>query len=426
MNLIMDRFTKNKERLPMYIFTCMIIIIIAVVTEASIKYQASLQKVVWVILALLGFAMFFYKVAIRKTDVEKEKAMFLIANFEYLPFVVAFLYTACVGVIMHEKIGMTQQAFTTMSYLIVDMIAAYFITSMFKEKSINVMFYAIALSYGLTLIFAFNEIGLNRVFEYFFGQYKGNAGYFEKNDIGVAVVPLILMYIYMIINQKKDKRNNIIKLVFLVLILIMCGKRSAFTGTIVGVVIIALFAIFKNKNKLLSIIVSLSFILGAFLYVCFIKYGVLEAVCKSLSINSMGRLSVYTYFNDQYKISLLYMGKGFQYVHRYMEAGLGNDLVNTFSYLHNSILQIYIETGFCGFFLWFSHILIGGKMLVRKIVNDEAAIFYLILAVSMVTIFATDNVLTYPVYQLTQNITILNFVYREKVKSEECNNNIEL
>ena len=114
----------------------------------------------------------------------------------------------------------------------------------------------------------------------------------------------------------------------------------------------------------------------------------------------MGRIEVYEWFSDQYYLSPLYLGKGFQYIHRYMMNGLGSRLVNDYHYLHNTILQLYIEGGFWGFFLWFIHGAVGIPMMLRKWFSENTAAFYLVVIVATFAIFTVDNALTYPVYQV--------------------------
>ena len=109
----------------------------------------------------------------------------------------------------------------------------------------------------------------------------------------------------------------------------------------------------------------------AYGYVCVIKLGILKMICRLLGINTMGRVEVYAWFEDQYNLTPFYFGEGFQYIRRYMEFGRGNWLVNAFHNLHNSILQIYIETGFWGFFMWFGFLLVLIPKKVRSIYGSN-------------------------------------------------------
>ena len=124
-------------------------------------------------------------------------------------------------------------------------------------------------------------------------------------------------------------------------------------------------------------------------------------VCDLLQINTMGRVEVYGWFEDQYNLTPFYFGRGFQYIRLYMEHERGNWMVNSFHYLHNSILQIYIETGFWGFLMWFGFLLVWIPNKVRSIYGSNGYAFYAVLMTATVIMFTVDNVLTYPLYQVS-------------------------
>ena len=169
---------------------------------------------------------------------------------------------------------------------------------------------------------------------------------------------------------------------------------------------LAMFLVHKKHQKAVCHWAMAGCVVLPFLYVCFIRFGGLSFAAELLHINSMGRVEVYEWFSDQYTISPLYFGKGFQYVHRYMVAGLGDYLVNNFGYLHNSILQLYIEGGFWGFFLWFTYMAVGIPLALRKWYCSKTVMFYLTVLAATVAVFAVDNVLTYPLYQVCLYATL--------------------
>ena len=107
------------------------------------------------------------------------------------------------------------------------------------------------------------------------------------------------------------------------------------------------------------------------------------------------------------------------------EGGAAISMVSNFDFLHNSNLQVYIELGFFGFFMWFSYFL---YILPRKIKKRFGAdVFYLasIILISMVYLFMTDNVMTYPVYQSTTYICIFSIVFYNEKKLRGENRNAE-
>lgn len=389
----------------------LVIVIVGVVSELSIPGQATLQKIVWIFLAFVGV----YIYQRRKERVWRD--LFLISNISYLPFVVMAILTPFLCSISYSQVDSSLQALTTTLYLIVDMLAAYCLVALFKKRAAIILFCAIALSYALSIIFAVCELSLQEIFDYFFNGIALLRDYFEKHDVGVAVVPLIFFFACTLKGQNKATRKQYcVCIVVLIAIMLMCGKRSAYMGFAVGLAMIAGCYLCKtrsNKEKL-SVLIAFMFLVGLLMYVCLIPTGVLGSIVNALGINSMGRVEVYDWFSDQYDISPFYLGKGFQYVHIYMESGLGSWLVNAFDYLHNSILQIYIEAGFWGFWLWIAFYLIIYPYVIKRLFGGNAFIFTMTIMVSMLTIFLTDNVLTYPLFQLVANAVILQYALCSK------------
>ena len=389
----------------------LVIVIVAVVSELSIPGQATLQKIVWVLLAFMGI----YIYQRRKERVWRD--LFLISNISYLPFVVMAVLTPFLCSLSYSQVDSPLQALTTTLYLIADMLSAYCLVALFKKRAAIILFCAIALSYALSIIFAICELSLQEIFDYFFNGIALSRDYFEKHDVGVAVVPLIFFFACTLKGQSKTMRKQYcVYIVVLIAIMLMCGKRSAYMGFAVGLAMIAGYYLCKtrfNKEKL-SVLIAFVFLAGLFMYVCLISTGDLGSIVNALGINSMGRVEVYDWFSDQYDISPFYLGKGFQYIHVYMESGLGSWLVNAFDYLHNSILQIYIEAGFWGFWLWIAFYLIIYPYVIKRLFGSNAFIFTMTIMVSMLTIFLTDNVLTYPLFQLVTNAVILQYALCSK------------
>ncbi len=386
-----------------------LVIAVAIVCELSIPNQAILQKALWILLAIVGIFVFImrdrYNLVLNR--------MFLIANLAYAPFVIAAIGTVSMYFLVGDELNITIQAITTTIYLIVDMLAAYCLVSVFKTKSILIMIAAICLSYALSLFVGFLSVGLNGFILYLSGSNLISSVWFEKHDVGVSVVPLVIFLIFKFKEMgNSNKRICIAVLLALMLILFICGKRSALMGLCVGIFCFLIYRITRDERNRISVVFisAICVLIGSYAYVCIIHSGILGNIANYFAINSMGRIEVYEWFTDQYDITPVYFGKGFQYIHQYMNAGLGSELVNDFDYLHNSILQIYIETGFWGFWAWFIFILIIFPYSIKRYFGNRCYIFASTLMIVTVAIFMTDNVLTYPLYQLTLYVTLFAFI----------------
>jgi O-antigen ligase len=241
----------------------------------------------------------------------------------------------------------------------------------------------------------------------------------ERNDIGTAVAPVIILYMYLMIQGKEKNKLYLRRIIIMSVIMLLCGKRSAMVA--IGVALIVFWVLSLNiKDKLKFCYLLSMFTMGVlYVFVVAVKTGVLEWICLKIGISTQGRVYVWSWFDDQYNLSPFYMGKGFQYVHKYMEAyiaerGVITSMVSNFGYLHNSILQIFIELGFAGFFLWFVFYLIFYPNNLRKIFGVNTYYLCVILMVCNVWMYMTDNTLTYPIYQSTLYIALFSYVFFEK------------
>ena len=393
--------------------------IIAVVSESSICPNTLFQKIVFCILALLGvyYIIFFCK--------EKNSKKFVYTFLLFaLPFVLASVYTVTYCLIKGDLYGLSLQSITTSIYIIVDVMVAVGVVFIWKYDSIKIVSDAVIISYFITLFMSVFRHGIGQLWLYITARNKYPdwyfSGDFERHDIGVAVVPIIVFLLSEIIY--KDRWKNIeywIRIALCMMILFLCGKRSAYMGLLVGIGLVTLYKVIKNKKYLLSCLIIGFSLFGSFMYVYLIKAGILHNIFDSLGINSMGRLAVYDWFSNQYKLSILYFGKGFQYIHRYMIMGLGSELVNKFGYLHNSILQIYIEIGFIGFWILFGIWLILNPFIIKRNIGKSTARFYICMIVSMIVICTVDNVMTYPLYQICMFIVVIQHANAEKDKYYE-------
>lgn len=388
-------------------------VLIGIVSELSIPNQSLLQKVLWMGLAIFGIYYFY-------TNVKKKKSieLFFLLSLLILPFILSVVHAFIIN-FNNDNLGIIKQAFTTSMYIVVDFLMVYFLIIFFKANAIYVLTNGIIFSYILGVLLSSFKYGFFATVISFFFNEAPISVYLENHDIGVAVVPILIYIVFNIVNKGKIEKKDISTIVPLIIILIACGKRSAYLAIIVSVLIgLGIYVFRKSTRKVCHIFLWITFSC-AFLYIILLKENILTHIVNMLGINTMNRLHVYDWFNNQYNLSLLYFGKGFQYIHRYMVMGCGDYFVNNFRYLHNTILQLYIEYGFIGFTLWnLFELYIYPKLISYKLSN---LVLYTILIISTYSMYAVDNVLTYPVYVVTF-LLVLGSNILAKGNNEETGN----
>lgn len=211
----------NEKKIKDYkILNMILIIVLAVVSETNFSFQAGMQKIIFLLIAAIG--MICYMGGIRKQFYDK---MFVDIIYMSVPFLFAFLYTLFI-IIDNNKfhLNIRTQAFTTSVYAVVQMCFAATIIYIYKEKAIDLVFSYIVCSYCITIVMTIRSLGQAPL-----------SNLLERNDVGTAVVPLMLYYIFLIFYEKQKLKMNYVKILILMIIFILCGKRSAFVGFAIGI-----------------------------------------------------------------------------------------------------------------------------------------------------------------------------------------------
>jgi len=422
-SLLKTTYKLKKSSLVTGIF----IIVMAIISDTSFSFHDIAQKSLLSIIALFGMIQW---LNLKKNNIEQR--LFRTALGSFLPFGIAFIYTFIIVTINNQyQLPIQMQAFTSTVYAAVQMFFAATIVCMLKYKTIDIVADYVILSYVFTMIRVFYNYSLEEIQS----KYSTIYNLLEKHDIGVAVVPLLLYYIFSIAYRKvreSERRNACVKIAALSIVMILCGKKAAYLSLAIGIVVMYMIC-WRLKNKVTFVrILTVISIICLYGYIIIIHSGLLIAVCEHFDIKIVGRVSVWDWFREQYSIMPWYLGKGFQYVHLYMVNNIagnrsGYSMVTEFGYLHNSDLQIFIELGFWGFLFWFFYYLYIFPNRIRRRFGNESYYLCVMLQISMVVMYMVDNVLTYPVYQTTVYAVLLSHcsMYTIKNRNNEVVNNVK-
>lgn len=386
------------------IISPILIICIATVSSLRVPNQSTLQKALWMLLALFGAFGLFAKVMnlrIPKCLQTRDLGQIGVLGWFFVPFALVAVYSVIYCTLTNDQLGTRTQSVTTTCFILVDLLMALWLINTYGKKSIIILAAAIILSYAITFILAAKSVGVDNIVTEL--QKSGQKNLFESHDVGVAVVPLITALVYMSYRGKcsgqKLKWYIIAILIGLVAVLLLCGKRSAYLSLVVAAASALILCAARDKQRIALKVLCTAGFLICFLYVVFTRTGVLDFLYEGFGTLS-DRYYVWKCFDGQYSISPLYLGKGFGYVHRYMVSGIGPGIVTVYNYLHNSILQIYIEAGFIGFLIWFGIYYFVFPMFARRFGGKRVEAFVVVSIVAMSAMFTIDNTLTYPVYQV--------------------------
>lgn len=398
----------NKARLRDFAFVG----IFAFMAETEFSFHVLGQKVCMLVVALVGLAIYLSGRKLNITCCCIYRYL-LIAAF---PFLFALFHAIIVVSINNQyNLSIISQAFTSTGFAFVQMMFVGVLIIFYKGRAIDVSYYIIVVSYGITIICELSKHTISSIIS----NYNTIYNYFERHDIGVSVVSIIIYYLYKILVEKEHKKKYNRRLIIMILIMLMCGKRSALLSIGVAVFVMVVISLnLKDKYKFCKMM-SIMMVILLYVYVVLIQTNAIVVICNKLGISTQGRIDVWSWFSNQYDITPMYFGKGFQYIHKYMTAYIAEDgnpisMISMFGYLHNSDLQIFIELGFLGFFLWFLFYLSWYPNKIKKCFGLSTYYLCYVLMISMVIMYMADNTLTYPLYQTTTYCAIFTHAFLKK------------
>ncbi len=388
------------------------ILVLAIGTASCLRIpgQDILQKILWAVLAVAGIWYMARSLkrmsASRWPRLSSVRLALLLLGF-WVPFLLVAVYSVVYGLITSDPLETYKQSITTSGYVLIDICMALLIIELYRAKAFKLLAVALIVSYAITCGVVLSDVGIQNIITILTDDANN---LLESHDVGVAVVPVLLTYGYIqFVTKEKGAlgKPDYIIVFLLILVLFACGKRSAYLSLVAGAAAMLFIRIIK-KSSAAKVICVFCFI-ACVAYVAVIRLGFLDQFKGALGSVS-DRYYVWKYFDNQYEFSPLYLGKGLGYVHRYMESGLGTSLVSNYDYLHNSILQIYIEAGFFGFLIWMTIYLFLIPQLAGRIMGISAENYITCIIVSMIAMFAVDNTLTYPVYQVCLFASIGSYI----------------
>ena len=388
---------------------CFIAILIGATSCLLLPYQAIAQKLLWCILALAGF---FYIVCNRRRVIgahSGKSSCFSFLNISFLfllPYIGASVASFVFCAVRGDTLGTVQQAFTTTCFIVVDVFVSVFLICHYKARALSLIIISFIISYCVTIGYA---VICNGPEAFIARILRCDFAFLESHDVGVAVVPPLILIICCMIEQRQILKKDLISAVLLVFILILCGKRSAYLSLLSAafgwILLRVSYSLFHNHKRWVICFVGVVGVSLCLFYVIAIHHDWLGFLSQGFGTLS-DRYNVWKHFDNIYSLSIDYYGYGFGYVHRYMVSGLGTWMVNAYGYLHNSILQIYIEVGLLLFIAWFFFLFIVIPMSVFRRYGPFRACFVMTLIISMVAMWTVDNTLTYPLYLVSFFVSI--------------------
>lgn len=288
-----------------------------------------------------------------------------------VPIIYIVIYTLVI-VLINGKFEFYTYTIKQIIFMVIPILASYSLVLILGKK-LNIP-KVIFISIGMVFI-------LNNILE--FNIYSFKSDLFEGTE--AFIFGLFMIYFA----YKKDKLYFFISLIGMYL----AHKRIVLAASIITLILYAISEKIKYKNrKKFNFIVYITLICISLVFIYIIYSGQLADIFIRYNINDMGRLHLYSLFDNNYKFSIFFIGNGIGYVDKLL------DLYNLYfgSNLHSDFLKIYIEIGMLGYIVYFYMYYISYKYIQN--INNKVGNLYIYLFIFTIFNYFTDNLLIYIYY----------------------------
>ena len=308
-------------------------------------------------------------------------------------FIIPVIIISCISFFTSKFIynietnSVINQSIARLSLYISGFIMAYYSVKIFGEKTLKLIIIAGTISYISVIIKWIIYSDINQVFNIFNNSVNG-----VSLEVHGLTYIFALILLYYIMNNTITNKKKIMLLAFLMFIIVLGNKRIIYGALIIS---IGLYYILNRNCKSSKIIEAISIVLSfvPLFYVILIKYGIIETLFFRLNITDNSRLMFWNYFNEYYKVTPTYWGRGIEFTDIIMEKTdtmyeLG---ITIKTQIHNDILKQYIGWGFIPFlyyYIMYSYFQV--ESLIKKGI-DRLPLKYLIIIIFSIFIFAFDN-----------------------------------
>lgn len=280
-------------------------------------------------------------------------------------------------------------------YVILAIMTAAACRYLFKEKSVLYCCYAMSIANTMIIIPVFIEDPAGFINEMInlvitFGDDTGPL--MKSIEIHDLTFAFGVIFLYALIHRDLYGRVRI--LLFSGFFSITGLKRIAAAGIVLGYVVYKLLFHIK-KYKRYVYILSGAIIITTFAYLCAVHYGLYDYL-ETIGLNTKGRNLIYGYINTLFYIGPGFLGNGLGFSSKSWNLPFYSKLFQ--DAYHNEFLKMYVEMGFCGYFIWiFLHLPFRIWYFIKQR-GKECGLTYFAIAIYCYITYATDN--TYYYYYL--------------------------
>lgn len=391
-------------------------ILLTITLTITFYSETMLPKVVSMALIPVAVLLFLIRADL---DNVKKTYRFALVNAIYLIFLLVI--SLIIWIANLENTIYIVQGSQRVMFQLINLTVAFCAVYLLREKAIDCVFFGAVLKNIIKIGLALKSYGPSQsVSDFLFfiksgGTQIGFMSAIEIHDVTYIFGLLILYYLFASHDSlKKRVWFSIVGFAFFLL----GFKRIALFSILVAILVGCILKRIKKAPRQKKVIYTLSVVAALIFlaYIPFIRYGAFDFVTSYFNIETNTRSSIYNFVANIYEFSPNYLGKGFDYIPRYLEyvKTLNLSFVGqSLNYLHNDILVYYIELGFWGFLFYLYYNFIFLQKWWYDHHNAGCAALFCILNLYSFLCFATGNTAHSYSFMLSLRIilfgAILNF-----------------
>lgn len=270
---------------------------------------------------------------------------------------------------------------------------------LFGERSIYTVFYGLAIANTLMIIIGVCSFGPSESWNSLYmmlttGEQQGFARALEIHDITFTYGFFIIYFLFF----AQHGKERTICITAALLYFVLGWKRISIVALVITVFLGLILGRMKSSHRIpLMKMLAWIFVIASFAYVLMVRFRVFEMITAYFNLDTMGRNEVYEYIRDYYKISIGFMGYGFEYATVLLQKVIETnpDAHIGVLGLHNNILTEYIELGFIGFWAWIIYTWVFQLRWMLNHWGEKTAMLFFFCELYIFITYTTDNTLYY-------------------------------
>lgn len=410
--------TGGKKRIFLQILYIVILAASAMGDMHGFSYTMTrIMKAISILIVLIGATVLFVS-----GNLDRVKTAGSFAGVYVFILVGIIIWSIFLWIVNLETVDFILRGATKFMYQFLVVLIIFAGVYMFGERAIYTTFYGIALTNLAILLINLVTFGpadsISSVIAMVTGgEQEGFVRAMEIHDVTFTFGFFIIYFLFFAQHNKERIFDIIIALFFFLL----GWKRIALMALPITVVMALMLGRMRSKYRIpLMKTIAWTAVILSFLYVAATRYGWFEMITNYFGIDTMGRNEIYSYIENYYKISIGFIGYGFEYTTVILQQVMQTDPDAHIGVLalHNNILTLYIEMGFVGFWAWMIYTWVFQLSWMLNHWGEKVAMLFFLCELYIFITYTTDNTLYYYYSSLVLRLMPMAYAYHEKTSQD--------